>query len=148
MKSNKKTKEIAGSGYLFTLTVRVLAKSILFKVFPSDYSPVKTKRNMVSEWMFRTGNIGNPLVQVLDAMLALTMFVLLKPVNRIFGLLFMIFKMVNIGKHGINLLNCFFSPGSGGGNCFLTVSGSEHFRSMHCKSNTGVPLQLVMGYSN
>jgi hypothetical protein len=71
---------------------------------------------MVSEWMFRTGNIGNPLVQVLDAMLALTMFVLLKPVNRILELLFILFRMVNIGMQGINLLNCFFSPGSGGGN--------------------------------
>jgi hypothetical protein len=145
MKSIKETTEIAGFGYLLTVTVRVLAKAILFKLIPSEHSPVITKRNMVSEWIFRTGYNGNPLVQVLDAVLALTMFVLLKPVNMILGLIFMILRMVNIAMHCINLLNCFFSARSGGDAGYLTVSGSEHFRSMHRKSMAGVPMQLVMG---
>ena len=145
MKSIKETTEIVGFGYLLTVTVRVLAKAILFKLIPSEHSPVITKRNMVSEWIFRTGYNGNPLVQVLDAVLALTMFVLLKPVNMILGLIFMILRMVNIAMHCINLLNCFFSVRSGGDAGYLTVSGSEHFRSMHRKSMAGVPMQLVMG---
>lgn len=145
MKSIKETTEIVGFGYLLTVTVRVLAKAILFKLIPSEHSPVITKRNMVSEWIFRTGYNGNPLVQVLNAVLALTMFVLLKPVNMILGLIFMILRMVNIAMHCINLLNCFFSVRSGGDAGYLTVSGSEHFRSMHRKSMAGVPMQLVMG---
>jgi len=145
MKSIKETTEIADFGYLLTVTVRVLAKAILFKLIPSEHSPVITKKNMVSEWVFRTGYNGNPLVQVLNAVLALTMFVLLKPVNRILELLFMIFRMVNIAMHCINLLNCFFSVRSGGDAGYSTVSGSEHFRSMHRKSMAGVPMQLVMG---
>ena len=145
MKSNKKTTEIAGLGYLIAVTVRVLAKAILFKLIPSEHSPVITKRSMVSEWIYCTGCIGNTLVQILDAVLAMTMFVLLKPVNRILELLFMIFRMVNIAKHCINLLNCFFSVRSGGDAGYLTVSGSEHFCSMHRKSMEGVPMQLGMG---
>ncbi len=145
MKSNKKTTEIAGLGYLIAMTVPFLAKAILYKLIPSEHSPVLTKRNMVSEWIFRNGNSGNTLVRVLDAVLAITMFVLLKPVNRILELLFMIFRMVHIAMHCITLLNGFFSVRSGGDAGFLTVSGSEHFRSMHRKSMEGGPMQLVMG---
>ena len=143
MDTNKKTARIAGFGYLIIILAGTFAK-ILYRstlIVPGD-SPTKTNSIMASEWPIRIDFASNLIVLMCDVVVALTLYVLLKPVNKSFVLLAAFFRLVHTAIYGINLLNRFIALLLLSDADCLTVSETVRLHSIHLKSFPSLQKQI------
>ena len=106
--TNNKTARMAGFLYLMymviTIPADVLGRSPLI-VFGDAAT---TARNiMASEWQFRIGITGDLVSAVFFLLAAWALYVLLKPVNKDFALLFLLLNLGGVAIYSTNLLNQF-----------------------------------------
>lgn len=95
MKTNFKINQFTKPEYLVCGTVRFFAEVIHFHYFTVMDIPLKPKGNILSAWIFNSDPARTPIVVLLDAALALALFVLLKPLNRsivIFGMIILLLR--------------------------------------------------------
>jgi uncharacterized protein DUF4386 len=121
MNGNKKTARMAGLLYLIyivtTIAADVLGRSKLI-VFGDAAA---TARNiMASEWQFRVGITGDLVSAIFFLLAAWALYVLLKPVNGSFALLFLLLNLGGVAVYSINLLNQFAAV--------LLLSGADYLK--------------------
>jgi Domain of unknown function (DUF4386) len=108
MNSINKNARMAGFLYfmymVITIPADVLGRSPLI-VFGDAAT---TARNiMASEWQFRIGITGDLVSAVFFLLAAWALYVLLKPVDKDFALLFLLLNLGGVAVYSINLLNHF-----------------------------------------
>jgi hypothetical protein len=117
--SLRKAAIVAGLGLLFMMVFAVFAN---FSVFPKLIVPgdaAATANNIVaSEGLFRAGIFSFIIVAILDLVVALALYVLLKPVHKSLSLLAALFRLVYATIFGVALTNYF--------NALLLLSGADY----------------------
>ncbi|MEP7134340.1 MAG: DUF4386 domain-containing protein [Chloroflexota bacterium] len=108
-KSIKKTARIAG---ILTLLIVVLAPfSMIYVpttlVVPGD-AAATANHIMASEGLFRLGMVSDSLVFLIESVLTILLYVLIKPVSKTLSLVAAFSRLAMAGIQGINLLNHFF----------------------------------------
>lgn len=99
---------IAGIGYLMIIIAGIFAEFFLRSnlIVPGDAAA--TANNIIgSESSFRLSIAGDLIMLTFDAVVALALYVLLKPVNKGMALLATFFRLVHTAIYGANLLNLF-----------------------------------------
>ena len=109
MKSINKTARIAG---ILTLLIVVLAPfSMIYVpttlVVPGD-AAATANHIMASEGLFRLGMVSDSIVFLIEIVLTVLLYVLLKPVNKTLSLAAAFSRLAMTVIQGINLLNHFF----------------------------------------
>lgn len=109
MNSLKKTARIAG---LLILIISVFAPFSMMYV-PSNLivpgDAATTANNiMASGWLFRIGIASDLIMLTFDVVVVLSLYVLLKSINKSLALLASFFRLVMVAILGINLLNLVF----------------------------------------
>ena len=146
MPINKKKPRVAGFGFLIIKLAGTFAKTLFrFKlVVPGDFS-IRTERFKVSEWMFRHGSAGDLIVITCNAVVALALEIILKPVDRSLVLLKAFFRLLHVANKGINMLYYFlvFQPFGDAG--LLTVSEYDQLNSSPLESFAGLQREILPG---
>ncbi len=110
MNTNEKNTRIAGFGYLIIKLAGAFAKILIpSTLFVSRDSQTKVNSKMANDWLFHIGFASNLIVLMCKVMVALTLYILLKPVNKSLALIGALFCLTHTVIYGINLLDHFFS---------------------------------------
>ncbi len=120
MNSYNKTAKIAGFGYLIIIIAGIFSEFFIRSSLIITGDAATTAANIsASESLFRI-SIGGDLVMLLfDVILALALYVLLKPVNKGLALLAAFFRLVHAAIYGANLLNLYFVSRLASGATFM-----------------------------
>nr|MBN2278745.1 DUF4386 domain-containing protein [candidate division Zixibacteria bacterium] len=102
--------KIAGAGYLVIILCGVFAEFFVRSrlIVPGD-AAATASNIMASEFLFRIGIAGDLIMLVFDVVVALALYVLLRPVNKSLALLAAFFRLTHTAINGINLLNSVFA---------------------------------------
>jgi hypothetical protein len=106
--SPSKAARIAGFGYLIIIILGIFAEFFVRSslVVPGD--AVTTANNiMANELLFRIGICSYLIMATFDMVVALALYILLKPVNKSLSLLAALFRLVHATILGIALYNLF-----------------------------------------
>jgi hypothetical protein len=143
MITNKKTARIVGFGYLIIISAGHFAKFLIRStiIVPGD-SQTRANSVMASEWPIRIGFASNLIVLICDVVVALTLYILLKPVNKSLVLLAAFFRFVQTAIYGINLLNQFFTLILLSGANYSAESETDGLHSIHLKSFPSLQIQI------
>jgi len=146
MRTNTKDARTKGFGYLIITLAGAFAKVFIrLNLIVAGDSPSKTKMNMVSEWLFRRDSASDLIILMCDAMVALTLYVLLKPVNRVLFLLAAFFRLMHTAIHGINLLYRFLAMQPTGGTDNVNICEPDRLHSIPLKTFPDLHRQILMG---
>jgi hypothetical protein len=104
--SQRKAARIAGFGWLIIIIAGIFAEFVIRMqlIVPGD-AATTANNIMDSEWLFRISIVSDLIMLAFDVVVALALYVVLKPVNRSLALLAAIFRLVMDAILGINLLN-------------------------------------------
>ncbi len=108
MNTNKKIARTAGLFYLMTILLGVFAEVVVRSnlIIPGD-ATATAKHLQESEALFRLGFMSDLLMMTCYLLLAFTLYVLLKPVNKNLSLLFVLFTLASVAIMSLNMLNQF-----------------------------------------
>jgi hypothetical protein len=121
MNSIKKTARMAGFLYLMYMVITIPADALGRSPLIVFGDAATTARNiMASEWQFRIGITGDLVSAVFFLLAAWALYVLLKPVNKDFALLFLLLNLGGVAVYSINLLNQFAAV--------LLLSGADYLK--------------------
>ena len=104
--SSHLTARIAGLGYLVIIAAGIFAEFFVRGqlVVPGD--PSATARNIIaSEQLFRVGIAGDLIMLLCDAVVAIALYLLLKPISKKLALLATGFRLLHTAVYGANLFN-------------------------------------------
>jgi hypothetical protein len=121
---------IAGVGYLIIIVLAIFAEFFVRSrlVVPGD--AVATVNNIeASEWLFRSGICSYLIAAICDVVVALALFVLLKPVNKSLALLAAWLRVVHATMFGIALGNLF--------SVLQLLSGANHLKAFNTEQLHG-----------
>ena len=120
MKSFQRNARLAGVLYLIITVAAIFAHIYLpSNIIVPDDATATANNIIASESLFRIGSVGGELVILLsEVILAVLLYVLLKPVNKTLSLLAAVSRLAMTTIHGLNLLNYFF--------VFLLLSGAGY----------------------
>ncbi len=106
MKSNKEIARLAGMFYLALIVFGLFTQFFARSNFIVEGDPLATTR-AISENMelFRFGLISDLISHSLYFLLALTLYKLLKPVNKTLSMLFLLMVSINVAILSINMFN-------------------------------------------
>lgn len=132
MKSIQRNARFAGVLYLVITAAAILAHiyvpSII--VVPGDAAATANNINEFAT-LFRLGTVGGELVVLLsEVVLAVVLFVLLKPVNKTLSLVAAVSRLVMTTVHGINMINYFFAMMLVSGTGYLSVFSTEQAQGL------------------
>ncbi len=104
--SPRKTAGIAGIGYLIIIVTGIFAEFFVRSklIVPGD-AAATAANIMGSESIFRIGIAGEIVMLIFDVIVAVALYLLLKPVSKGLALLATSFRLVHSAVSGINLLN-------------------------------------------
>lgn len=107
---NMKTARIAGLLYLTIIVAGIFAEFIVRQslIVPGD-AATTASNIMASESLFRMGIAADLIMVLSDIALALTFYVLLRPVSNALSLLAAFFRLIQAAVLGLNLLNLFYA---------------------------------------
>jgi hypothetical protein len=106
MNSINKTARMAGFLYFSYIVTTIFAGVIgRSKLIVFGDAAATANNIMASEWLFRLSFVSDLLSAVLFLLAAWALYVLLKPVNRSFALLFLLLNLGGVAVYSINLLN-------------------------------------------
>ena len=131
--SPRKAARLAGIGYLVIIIAGIFAEFFVRSRLIVWGDAATTAGNIIaSEGLFRVGIAGDLIMLIFDAVVALALYVLLKPVNRSIALLAVFFRLIHTAVCGINLLNPVMTAQLLSGADFLAVfdSGQLHALAM------------------
>jgi len=131
MKSIDKTARIAG---VLTLLIVVLAPfSMIYVpttlVVPGD-AAATANHIVASEGLFRLGMVGDSIVFLIEIVLTVLLYVLIKPVNKTLSLVAAFSRLAMTVIQGINLLNHFFVLLLLSGASYLTIFASDQLQAL------------------
>jgi hypothetical protein len=99
---------MAGFLYLMYMVITIPADVLGRSPLIAFGDAATTARNIIaSEWQFRIGITGDLVSAVFFLLAAWALYVLLKPVNKDFALLFLLLNLGGVAVYSINLLNQF-----------------------------------------
>lgn len=106
MNSNEKTARVAGFLYLIVIITGVFAELFVRSSLIVPGNAGATAKNiMASESLFRIGFVSDLVAQVCFFLLALVLYVLLKPVSKNLAMLFVLLVSISVAITSINMLN-------------------------------------------
>lgn len=108
--SIQKTARFAGVLYLIITVAATIAHFVVPSNFIIPGDAAATASNIIgNESMFRLGAIGGELIVLLsEIILAVVLYVLLKPINKTLSLIAAVSRLAMTTIHGLNLINYFF----------------------------------------
>jgi hypothetical protein len=111
MKSIQPTARFAGVLYLVITVAAIVAHIYLpSEIIVSGDAAATTNNIKESATLFRVGGVGSELIVLLsEVILAVVLYVLLKPVNKTLSLIAAASRLVMTTIHGFNLINYFFA---------------------------------------
>jgi len=131
MNSLKKTARIAGSLILFTAVFApfsmIYVPSLL--IVPGD-AATTANNIMASEGLFRAGIVSDSVVFLIEIVLVVMLYVLLKPVSKTLSLVAAFARLAMTVIQGINLLNYFFVLLLLSGAGYLTVFAPDQLHAL------------------
>ena len=132
MKSIQKTARFAGVLYLIITVAAIIAHQYVPStlIVPGDAGT--TVGNIAaSETLFRVGGVGSELIILLsEIVLAVVLYVLLKPVNKTLSLIAAASRLAMTTIHGFNLLNYYFILSLVGGAGYATAFVPEQVNAL------------------
>ena len=132
MKSIQRTARFAGVLYLVITVAAIMAHIYMPSqiIIPEDAAA--TVNNIKeSTALFRLGGVGSELVILLsELILAIVLYVLLKPVNKTLSLIAAVSRLVMTTVHGFNLINYFFVLTLVSGAGFLSAFDAGQINSL------------------
>jgi len=121
---------VAGYGYLIIILLGVFAEFIVRSSLVVPEDAASTTRNIqANELLFRIGICSYLVVAVLDAVVALALYVLLKPVNASLALLAAWFRLIHAIILGIVLQNLFSALHLLTGASYLTAFTADQLQA-------------------
>jgi hypothetical protein len=131
MKSINKTARIAG---ILTLLIVVLGPFSMIYVpttlVVSGDAAATASRIMASEGLFRLGMISDSVIVLIEIVLTVLLYILIKPVNKTLSLVAAFSRLAMTVVQGINLLNHFFVLLLLGGASYLTVFAPDQTHAL------------------
>jgi len=105
----KKTARLVGGLTLLMAVIAIISMIFLPTnlIVPGDATTTATKI-MASEGAFRTSIAGNAVILLIEIVLTVMLYVLLKPVNKTLSMIAAFSRLAMTTIQGINLLNQFF----------------------------------------
>jgi hypothetical protein len=85
---------------------------------------------MANEMLFRSGIVGSLLVQIIQILVVLLLYKLLKPVNKNYAVLMVVFALVGIPISMLNTLNRVAALVLLNGADYLKVFGADHLHTL------------------
>jgi hypothetical protein len=132
MKSIQQNARFAGVLYLVITVAAIVAHMYVpsLIIVPGDAAATANNINE-SATLFRLGTVGGELVVLLsEVVLAVVLYVLLKPVNKTLSLIAAVSRLVMTTVHGINMINYFFAMLLVSGTGYLSVFSTEQAQSL------------------
>jgi hypothetical protein len=129
--SPRKAARVAGLGYLIIIILGIFAELFVRSklIVPGDAAT--TANNIAaSEWLFRIGIASDLIMLTFDVVVALALYVLLKPVHKSLALLAAWFRLVHATIYGITLLALFFVLQLLSGADYVTVFGADQLHAL------------------
>jgi len=125
-KEIKKTARIAGFLYL------IMAPLGMFGMSPFDPADAATRASniMASESLFRLGIVSALMVQIVNILVVLVLYKLLKPVNKTHALLMVIFLLLGVPIAMLSQLNKFAALLLLSGADYLTVFTADQLQAL------------------
>ena len=141
MNSLNKTARMAGFLYLTYIVITIAADVFGRSPLIVFGDAATTARNIIgSEWQFRIGITGDLVSAVFFLLAAWALFVLLKPVNKDFALLFLLLNLGGVAVYSINLLNQFAAV--------LLLSGADYLKVFQADQLQALAMLLLNLYHN
>lgn len=131
MKSIKKTARIAGIMFL----IMVLTGPFSLMYVPSQLivegdAAATTGNIMTSVSLFQMGILGHLIILFADIGVAVLLYILLKPVNNMFALFAMVFRLIMVAIRGSNLVNYFIILQLINGSGDMSAFPAEHLYAL------------------
>ena len=122
---------LAGLAWLVIIAAGIYADVVVRSTLVVPGDAAATVANITaSSGLFRVSIVGDSVMLIADILVALLLYVLLRPVNRGLALLAAFFRLVQASVLGVNLLNLFvtllFLSGAG----YLSVFEAEQLRAL------------------
>ncbi|PWB69204.1 MAG: DUF4386 domain-containing protein [Anaerolineales bacterium] len=132
MKSVQKTARFAGVLYLIITVAAIVAHQYVPSTLIVPGDAATTASNIAaSETLFRVGGVGSELIILLsEIVLAVILYVLLKPVNKTLSLIAAVSRLAMTTIHGLNLLNYYFILSLVGGAGYVTAFAPEQIDAL------------------
>lgn len=129
--SQRHASGIAGYGYLIIIISGIFAEFFMRSPLIVHGNAAAISANiMVSEGMFRIGIAADMVMLISDVVVALALYVLLRPVNRGLALMAAFFRLVHAAVYGTNLLNLFFVLQLAGGSAYLSAFSTDQINAL------------------
>lgn len=130
--SIQKTARFAGVLYLIITVAATIAHFVIPGNFIVPGDAAATASNIIAnENQFRLGAIGGELIVLLsEIVLAVVLYVLLKPVNKTLSLVAAVSRLAMTTIHGLNMINYFFVLLLVKGTAYLSVFSAEQSQSL------------------
>lgn len=132
MNSIQKTARFAGVLYLIITVAAIIAHQYVPSTLIVPGDAAATAANIAaSETLFRLGGVGSELIILLsEIVLAVVLYVLLKPVNRTLSLVAAVSRLAMTTIHGINLINYYFVLSLVTGPSYVGAFGAEQSQAL------------------
>jgi hypothetical protein len=127
MNSIQKTARMAGLMYLLFIVFSFVADK--FACFALGDITVIVNKIIANEWLFRIGLISNLFSALFFLLAAWALYVLLKPVNKNFALLFLLLNSVGVAIHCLSVINLFAGLQLLGGTEYLNVFRADQLQA-------------------
>ncbi len=132
--------KIAGGGYLMIILAGIFAEFVVRSGLIIKGDAAATVGNITaSEGLFRLSIAGDLIMLTFDVVLALALYVLLRPVHKSLALLAVFFRLVHTAVYGLNLLNLFF--------VLDLVSGADYLASFEPEQLNAQIMVLLNGHA-
>jgi hypothetical protein len=108
--SHRQAARTAGFAYLIIIVAGIFAEFFVRSslIIPGD-AATTAANIMASQSLYRLGFAGDLIMLICDVIVALALYVLLKPVNKSLALLATAFRLIQTSILGINLLNHYYA---------------------------------------
>ena len=129
--SQRKAARVAGLLYLLVIVSGVIAEFFVRQnlIVPGDAA--ETAHNIIAnEWLFRIGFVSDLIMITCFLLLALALYVVLKPVNKNLASLMVLIVLVGTAIAGINMLNHFAALVLLSGADYLTVFEADQLHAL------------------
>ena len=130
--SIQKTARFAGVLYLIITVAAIIAHQYVPNTLIVPGDAATTAQNIASSaTLFRVGGVGSELVILLsEIILAVVLYMLLKPVNKTLSLIAAVSRLAMTTIHGMNLINYYFVLLLVTGTGYATAFGAEQSQAL------------------
>jgi len=141
MKTIQRNARFAGVLYLIITIAAIVAHVAIPSILIVPGDGAATVKNITdSEMLFRIGGVGGELIVLLsELILAVLLYVLLKPVNKTLSLIAAVSRLIMTTIHGFNLINYFF--------VLILVSGAGFLSGFEAGQLNGLVMLFLEAHS-